>query len=42
VAIIHIVVALTHNEYTGGCLPVGETHKGSIWRVERKVHVDTL
>jgi hypothetical protein len=34
VAIFHIVVALTHNEYTGGCLPVGKTHKGSIWRVE--------
>jgi hypothetical protein len=34
VAIFHIVVALTHNECTGGCLPVGETHKGSIWRVE--------
>ena len=34
VAIFHIVVALTHNECTGGCLPVGKTHKGSIWRVE--------
>jgi hypothetical protein len=31
VAIFHIVVALTHNEYTGGCLPVGKTHKRSIW-----------
>jgi hypothetical protein len=34
VAIFHIVVALTHNEYTGGCLLVGKTLKGSIWRVE--------
>jgi hypothetical protein len=34
VAIFHIVVALTHNECIGGCLPVGKTHKGSIWRVE--------
>jgi hypothetical protein len=34
VAIFHIVVALTHNEGTGGCLPVGKTHKGSVWRVE--------
>jgi hypothetical protein len=34
VAIFHIVVALTHNECTGGCLPVGKAHKGSIWRVE--------
>jgi hypothetical protein len=34
VAIFHIVVALTHNECTGGCLSVGKTHKGSIWRVE--------
>jgi hypothetical protein len=34
VAIFHIVVELTHNECTGGCLPVGKTHKGSIWRVE--------
>jgi hypothetical protein len=34
VAIFHIVVALTHNECTGGCLPVGKTRKGSIWRVE--------
>jgi hypothetical protein len=33
-AIFHIVVALTHNECTGGCLPVGKTHKGSLWRVE--------
>jgi hypothetical protein len=33
VAIFHIVVALTHNECTRGCLPVGKTHKGSIWRV---------
>jgi hypothetical protein len=34
VAIFHIVVALTHNECTGGCVPVGKTHKRSIWRVE--------
>jgi hypothetical protein len=34
VAIFHIVVALTHNECTGGCMPVGKTHKRSIWRVE--------
>jgi hypothetical protein len=34
VAIFHIVVALNHNECTGGCLPVGKTHKGSIWRVK--------
>jgi hypothetical protein len=34
VAIFHIVVALTHNECTGGFLPVGKTHKRSIWRVE--------
>jgi hypothetical protein len=34
VAIFHIVAALTHNERTEGCLPVGETHKGSIRRVE--------
>jgi hypothetical protein len=34
VAIFHIVVALTHNECTGGCLPVGKTYKRSIWRVE--------
>jgi hypothetical protein len=34
VAIFHIVVSLTHNECTGGCLPVGKTHKASIWRVE--------
>jgi hypothetical protein len=34
VAIFHIVVALTHNKYTEGCLPVGKTHKGNIWRVE--------
>jgi hypothetical protein len=34
VAIFHIVVALTHNKCTGGCLLVGKTHKGSIWRVE--------
>jgi hypothetical protein len=33
VANFHIVVALTHNECTVGCLPVGKTHKGSIWRV---------
>jgi hypothetical protein len=31
VAIFHIVVALTHNECTGGFLPVGKTHKRSIW-----------
>jgi hypothetical protein len=30
VAIFHIVVALTHNECTGGFLPVGKTHKRSI------------
>jgi hypothetical protein len=34
VAIFHIVVALTHNECTGGCLPVEKTHKESIWWVE--------
>jgi hypothetical protein len=34
VAIFHIVVALTHNKCTRGCLLVGKTHKGSIWRVE--------
>jgi hypothetical protein len=34
VAIFHIVVALTHNESTGGCLPEGKAHKRSIWRVE--------
>jgi hypothetical protein len=34
VAIFHIIVALTHNECTGGCLPVGKTHNRSIWRVE--------
>jgi hypothetical protein len=34
VAIFHIVVALTQNECTRGCLPVGKTHEGSIWRVE--------
>jgi hypothetical protein len=34
VAIFHIVAALTHNECTEGCLPVGQTHKGSIRRVE--------
>jgi hypothetical protein len=34
VAIFHIVVALTHNECTGGCMPVGKTHKRTIWRVE--------
>jgi hypothetical protein len=33
VCIFHIFVALTHNECTEGCLPVGKTHKGSIWRV---------
>jgi hypothetical protein len=31
VAIFHIVVALTQNECTGGFLPVGKTHKRSIW-----------
>jgi hypothetical protein len=31
VAIFHIVVALTHNECTGGFLPIGKTHKRSIW-----------
>jgi hypothetical protein len=31
VAIFHIVVALTHNECTRGFLPVGKTHKRSIW-----------
>jgi hypothetical protein len=31
VAIFHILVALTHNECTRGCLPVGKTHKRSIW-----------
>jgi hypothetical protein len=31
VAIFHIVVALTHNECTMGFLPVGKTHKRSIW-----------
>jgi hypothetical protein len=30
VAIFHIVVALTHNECTRGCLLVGKTHKRSI------------
>jgi hypothetical protein len=34
VAIFHIVAALPHNEYTGGCLPVEKIDKGSIWRVE--------
>jgi hypothetical protein len=34
VSIFHIVVALTHNKCTVGCLPVGKTHKRSIWRVE--------
>jgi hypothetical protein len=38
VSILHIVVALTHNECTGGCLLVGKTHKGSIWRVEIMVN----
>jgi hypothetical protein len=33
-AIFHIVVAVSHNECTGGCLLVGKTHKRSIWRVE--------
>jgi hypothetical protein len=31
VAIFHIIVALTHNECTEGFLPVGKTHKRSIW-----------
>jgi hypothetical protein len=31
VAIFHIVVTLTHNECTGGFLPVGKTHKRNIW-----------
>jgi hypothetical protein len=31
VALFLIVVALTHNECTGGFLPVGKTHKRSIW-----------
>jgi hypothetical protein len=30
VAIFHIVVILTHNECTGGFLPVGKTHKRCI------------
>jgi hypothetical protein len=34
VTFFHIVAALTHHEYTGGCLPVGKTHKESIWKVE--------
>jgi hypothetical protein len=38
VAIFHIVVSLTHNRCTGGCLPVGKTHKESIWRVEIMVN----
>jgi hypothetical protein len=33
VAIFHFVVALTHNECTRGCLPVGKTHKKSRWSV---------
>jgi hypothetical protein len=31
VSLFHIVVALTHNECTGGFLPLGKTHKRSIW-----------
>jgi hypothetical protein len=31
VALFHIVATLTHNECTGGFLPVGKTHKRSIW-----------
>jgi hypothetical protein len=31
VAPLHIVVALTHNESIGGFLPMGKTHKRSIW-----------
>jgi hypothetical protein len=31
VALFHIVVALIHNECTRGFLPVGKTHKRSIW-----------
>jgi hypothetical protein len=27
VSIFHIVIALTHNECTGGCLPVGKTQE---------------
>jgi hypothetical protein len=34
VAIFHIVVALTHNECTGGCLLWEKTLKRSIWRVK--------
>jgi hypothetical protein len=34
VSFFRIAVALTHKECTGGCLPVGKTHKGSIWRVD--------
>jgi hypothetical protein len=31
VVFFHIVVALTHNECIGGLLPMGKTHKRSIW-----------
>jgi hypothetical protein len=31
VTLFHIVVALTHNECTGGLLSVGKTHKRSLW-----------
>jgi hypothetical protein len=31
VALFHIVVALTHNKCSKGFLPVGKTHKKSIW-----------
>jgi hypothetical protein len=31
VAPFHIVVALNHNECTGGFLPMGKRHKRSIW-----------
>jgi hypothetical protein len=31
VALFHIVIALTHNECTGGFLLVRKTHKRSIW-----------
>jgi hypothetical protein len=31
VTLFHVVVAVTHNECTGGLLPVGKTNKRSIW-----------
>jgi hypothetical protein len=31
VDIFHIVVALTHNECTGGCLPVGKTNTREVY-----------